>query len=189
MEAARNGWLGKIYMVRGTINTLIQDAGRKDLARFKGGQMFELGAHLVDAVVRLMGKPADVAPFLREHGPQRDGLKDNTVAVFAYERALAMVQSAALHPGAFAHRAFEILGTNGTAVLRPIEPPSLQIDLASAAGPYKAGTNKVAMPAYRRYVEDFANFAAAIRGAATLPVKLQDELIVHEALLAASEML
>ena len=189
LEAARNGWLGKVYMVRGTINTSIPDAGRKDLARFKGGMMFELGAHLIDAVVRLMGKPSEVKPMLREHGSQGDGLKDNTVAVFAYPEALAMVQSAAMQPRAFAHRAFEIIGTNGAAVLRPIEPPALQIDLATAAGPYRAGVNNVPSPPYQRYVEDFANFAVCIRGKARLPVKLEDELVIQEALLAASEML
>ncbi len=186
LEAARRGWLGEVHFVRGTINTLIAPAERLELARFAGGQMFELGCHLIDPLVRLLGPPTKVTPALKKLG--MDGLADDTVAMFEFPRALATIQTSSLDPGAGRYRAFEILGDNGIAVVRPIEPPVLQIDLAKAAGPYRAGLQTVEMPPYRRYVADLAEFAHAIRTGKPLPIPLEQELAVQQALLAASAM-
>ena len=186
LEAARQGWLGEVHFVRGTINTLIAPAERRELARFRGGQMFELGGHLIDPLVRLLGPPVKVTPALKKLG--RDGLADDTVAVFEFPRALATIQTSSLDPGAGRYRSFEIFGANGNAILRPIEPPVLQIDLAQPAGPYKAGPQTVPLPEYRRYIADFIEFADAIRAAKPLPIPLDEELNVQRALLAASGM-
>ena len=43
--------------------------------QFAGGGLFELGSHLVDALVRLLGEPRAVTPFLRKHGDFADDLK------------------------------------------------------------------------------------------------------------------
>jgi predicted dehydrogenase len=188
LEASAKGWLGEVYMVRGQINTLIDASRRPEWGMFKGGQMFELGAHLIDALVRLLGTPVKVVPFLRKQGGYNDDLRDNTIAVFEYPRALAVIQSATLQPGAGAHRSFEVLGTNGTAVIRPLEAPVLTIDLAKPAGPYKKGTQTVPLPTYKRYEGDLADLAAAVRGEKKLVVSLDDELRIHQTLMAASEM-
>jgi predicted dehydrogenase len=188
IEAVRNGWLGEIYMIRGQINTLIEPRRRPEWGMFQGGQMFELGAHLIDALVRLMGPPVKVTPFLRKQGVYEDSLRDNTIAIFEYPRALAVIQSATLQPGSGAHRCFEVLGTNGTAIIRPLEAPELSIDLAKPDGPYKKGLQSVALPPYKRYVDDLAELAAAVRGERKLAVSLDQELEVQKTLLAASEM-
>jgi predicted dehydrogenase len=188
LEAARNGWLGSIYLVRATMNSQVSPDRRPEWAEFKGGAMFEQGSHLIDPVVRLLGKPKAVSPFLKRHADLSDNLADNTVAVFEFDRALAIVTNATHQPNAFAHRFFEILGTNGTALLKPLEPPALQIDLANAAGPYVAGMNSVTLPAYRRYVGEFAALASAIRGESELPVNFDQELLVQETLMGACQM-
>jgi predicted dehydrogenase len=186
LEAARQGWLGDVHFVRGTINTLIAAEERREVARFPGGQMFELGCHLIDPLIRLLGAPTKVKTVLKELGA--DGLADNTVAVFEFAHALATIQTSSLQPGASRHRAFEIFGSNGCAIVRPIEPPQLEIDLAKAAGPYQAKLQKVDMPEYHRYLADFVEFAGAIRSGKPLPVRLEDEIVVQQALLAASAM-
>ena len=73
-------------------------------------------------------------------------------------------------------------------MVRPIQPPALEIDLAKAAGPYRAGQQTVEMPVYKRYVADLVEFAEAIRGVRPIPIKLEDEITVQQALLAASGM-
>ena len=151
--------------------------------------MFELGSHLVDATVRLLGKPKAVTPFLRHHGKFEDSLKDNNVAVLEYERANAVLVNTALQVGSTPQRSFEVLGTKGTAILQPIEPPTLNLELAEAAGPYKKGTQQVLLPAYQRYEGDFAELAAAVRGERALSVSLDKELLVAEAVLRAGGML
>lgn len=188
LEAARKGWLGNIYLVRGAMNTLIGAERRPEWALFHGGQMFEQGCHLIDPMVRLMGRPDKVTPFLRKHGDFNDKLADNTVAVLEWGRALGIVSSSTLQPGAGPHRFFEILGTNGTVVVRPIEPPALHIDLAKAAGPYQATSQSVPLPPYRRYVGCFEELAVAIGHGRPLSVTLQEDLLVQETLMRACEM-
>lgn len=188
LEAARQGWLGDVYLVHGRMNTLIGADRRPEWNRFPGGQMFEQGAHLIDIVVRLLGRPQRITKFLRHDGPYEDTLKDNTAAVLEYSRAMAVITSSVLQPNAGAHRALEIFGTNGSAVVRPIEPPSLVLDLAKPAGPYTAGRRQVELPAYGRYVGDIAALARAVRGERALAATAETELAVHETLLEASGM-
>lgn len=179
LEAARKGWLGEIHTVRGMVDIAADAETRRGLALFKGGVMFEMGCHLIDPTVRLLGRPASVKPVLRT---------DNTVAVLEYPRALAVIGSSALRPNAPRQRSFEILGANGSAVVRPIEPPALQLDLAKAAGPYAAGRNTVKMPLYRRYVDDFAELEQAVRLGKPLSVTPAEDLLVQETLLRACGM-
>jgi predicted dehydrogenase len=188
LEAARHGWLGDVYLIHARMNTLIGEDRRPEWNRFPGGQMFEQGAHLIDIVVRLLGRPLRITRFLRHDGPFADTLKDNTAAVFEYSRAMAVITASVLQPNAGAHRALEIFGTNGNAVVRPIEPPSLEIDLANPAGRYRAGRQKVELPPYERYAADVAALARAVRGERPLATTVETELAVHEVLLDASGM-
>lgn len=187
LEAARAGWLGEIFFVRGTMNTNIGAEMRKAEARFPGGQMFDLAGHMIDPIVRLMGRPEKVTPFLRRSGLVDDGLMDNTLAVFEWRRALGTFSSAAMQPRQNAHRTLEFVGTEGTAVVRPIEPPALHIDLNKAAGPYQAGAQTLSY-SYTRYVDDFVELAAAMRGERKLAVTPEQDLMVQETMLRASGM-
>jgi predicted dehydrogenase len=188
LEAARKGWLGEVYLVRGVINTLIGPERRPQWGRFPGGTLFELGCHLIDPLVRLLGSPIDITSTLKTHGPHQDRLADNTAAVFQFARALGIISSTTLQPGATRHRTFEILGANGTAVVRPIEPPELTVDLAKAAGPYRAGVNTVPLAPYRRYVAEFAELASAVRRGQKLSITPEEDLLVHETLMRACAM-
>jgi predicted dehydrogenase len=188
LEAARQRWLGEVYLVRGQINTLIEPQRRPEWAEFAGGHMFELCAHLIDVTVRLLGRPEKVTPFLRHDASLTDNLKDNTVAVLEYPKAMAIIHGATMQPGSGAQRMFEIQGTNGTATVRPIEPPGVAIELVNAAGPHKKGRHQLAMPEYKRYVDDLAELAAAVRGQKKLSASLEEELLVQETLLRASGM-
>lgn len=186
LEAARNGWLGEVFMVRGTINTLLNETQRGEIAGFSGGQMFELGGHLIDPMIRLLGRPRKVTPVLQKLGT--DALADNTAALFEFPRAIGIIATSSRHPAANRHRSFEIYGTNGCAEVRPIEPPSLLVDLARAAGPYRVNAQTVELLPYTRYVDDFAELAAAVNQGRPLAVTAGQELNVQEALLAASGM-
>ena len=188
LEAARAGVLGDVYLVRGTINTSVSAESRQAMARFRGGHMLELGCHLIDPLIRLMGRPDRVTPFLKRSGVADDDLADNTLAVFEFGGAMGVITGATMQPNAGRHRSFEILGTNGTATMRPIEQPELVFDLAEARGGYVAGRTQVKMPAYRRYVGDFAVLAEAVRGERPLPFTAAEDLLVQEAVLGASGM-
>src|SRR5262249_23087618 len=65
IEAARRGWLGQVYRFRASIDKLIFEEERRQLAKFRGGLMFSEGCHLVDRAVALLGRPKKVTGFLR----------------------------------------------------------------------------------------------------------------------------
>ena len=187
IEAARNGWLGDVYMVKAIMNKKLSPDQRPAWAEFRGGQMFELGGHVIDPLIRLMGRPDRVTPFLQNDSNLDNNMADNTIAVFEFPNALGLVVGAALHHSS-RYRSFTVQGTKGTATLRPIEPPELIMDLTEAAGPYAKGRQKVDLPPYKRYVDDFVELAAAVRGGKPIAVTPHEDLIVQEALIAASAM-
>jgi predicted dehydrogenase len=188
-EAVRSGWLGDVFLVRGMIGSKLAPAQRPDWAQYGGGSMFLLGCHLVDATVRLLGKPRSVTSFLRHQGKFEDTLKDNDVALLEYNSATAVLVNTALQHESVPQRSFEVFGTKGTATLQPIEPPTLKLELGSPAGPYHKGIQLVPLPAYRRYEGDFAELAAAVHGEQGLSVSPEEELMIAETLLRASDML
>ena len=188
LEAVRKGWLGEVFLVRAAISNQLAPARRPEWAEFKGGSLFELGSHLVDVIVRLMGRPRAVTPILRRHGRFEDHLKDNNAVVLEYGTTLAVLTNTALQEAKLAQRGFEVLGSNGSAVLRPLEPPGLEIEFVNAAGPYQKGVQAVSLPPYTRYEADFAALARAVRGEQPLLVPLDVELAVQETLLRASGM-
>src|SRR5262245_9609856 len=57
IEAARHGWLGRIYRFRASIDKLVLAEERRHLAKFRGGLMFSEGCHLIDRAVAVLGKP------------------------------------------------------------------------------------------------------------------------------------
>jgi predicted dehydrogenase len=187
MEAARQGWLGDAYMVRGTINTDLGAAGRQTVGRYRGGQMFELGGHLIDRIVAFWGRPREVRSWLRHDTSFPDKTADNNLTVLEYDKGLAVVTSAARMAGASQHRSFEIIGTDGTFQIQPVEPGNkMRVSMREAKGPYKAGWQEVEMPNQPRYIGDFKELARALLGKEPLKYSYDHELLVHETLLRAS---
>jgi predicted dehydrogenase len=192
LEAMQNGWLGDIFLLRAMMNTQVGADSRTEWAKFKGGDMFEQGSHLIDFMVRAMGKPSKVTSVLRKDGrAHKDTLLDNTAAILEWPSAMGVLTAAALQPAARVHRFLEVQGTNGIAVLRPIEDPVLAIDLVKAAGPYSAGAQRVQLAQYKRYEGDFEELADCIRkGKSQLPtITPEQDLAIQETLLRASQML
>jgi predicted dehydrogenase len=194
VEAARNGWLGEIYCVRCTISSDIPAmsqpgwdgiSSRESLARFQGGMMFELGCHMIDRVVDVLGRPAKVTSFLRHDRPARDSLADNTLAVFEYDRAMAEIYTAAQQPSGGVHRRFEVQGTNGTFTVAPFNPPHAEVDLKTPAGPYLAGRQAVELSSVPENVGAFGQFAEVIRGRSKSLFDPGREREVQETLLRA----
>jgi predicted dehydrogenase len=190
-EAMKQGWLGEVYLMRGTIHTDIAGQLRKDVAGFKGGMMFELGSHQIDRVVDLFGRPKQIKSWLKKTTlGAKDGLADNTLAILEYDGALAVLSTSARMPGATQHRSFEIIGTEGAIVIQPVEPGTkMRVSLREAKGPYRAGWQDIELPPQPRYIGDFQDLARAIQTNTPLTYSYDFELLVHETILrAAGEM-
>ena len=186
-DAARKGWLGDVYLLRATIDKDLQVERRKNWGRSKGGTFFELASHLVDLVVMFWGKPTGVKSWMRNDTLQ-DGLADNTLAVFEYPQGLAIITSAATMAGSAPHRSFEVIGTDGSFVIRPLEPgDKMQVVMRDLKGPYRAGWQDVELPKHVRYVEDFEELARALKSNQPLKYSYDHELLVQETLIRACE--
>lgn len=185
-EAARQGWLGEIFEVHGVISKTVGAAERRQLAEYPGGSMFELGCHLIDPLLHLLGRPDNVVPFNRRTLPE-DSLYDNMLAVFEYPHATATIRSSLLEVEGGRRRQFVVCGTAGTITIRPLEPARLELTLNSPQGDYRAGTQQVTLPASEgRYHGAWRELAAVIQGERTFPFTSAHDLAVQQAVLTAS---
>lgn len=187
IDAANQGWLGKVYMVRTTINS-DRDQPQRDLeAKYPGGSMFELGGHVIDRVAELLGRPAKVRSWLRHDTGVDDKLADNTLAVFEYDGALAVVATAARMYGSGNHRSFEVIGSDGSFMIQPLGGDSkMTVAMREARGPYRQGWQTIDPGPQPRYIADFVELARALKTETPLKLSYDHELLVHETLLRAS---
>jgi predicted dehydrogenase len=188
-QAVKEGWLGRVHYLHGSMNSNLPAEKRKALAFHPGGMMFELGCHLMDMLVLLMGRPQKVTPTLRHDAAFDDTLADNTVAVFEFDRAVAVVESAAMEAHPSQRRHFEVCGDGGSIVLQPLEPPAVRLCLSKPQGRYAAGWQNVELKDVPRYVGDMEELARCIRGEAHFPYSYAHDEIVQETVLRASGVL
>src|SRR4051794_35442170 len=158
-EFLKKGWLGEVFEVHAVISKVVDPASRRELARYPGGIMFELGCHIIDLVVGVLGKPKEVAAFPARSSRAEDGLVDNMLAVFTYPRATASVKSSALEVEGGARRHLVVCGTEGTFHIQPLDNPAARVALSVARGEYRKGYQDVSFPKYTRYVDDAADMA------------------------------
>jgi predicted dehydrogenase len=184
-EMLRQGWLGDVFEVHTVMSKVIPAAGRGELLPYKGGLMFELGCHVIDLVVGVLGKPAAVHAFPRHSSKIDDGLLDNMLAVFEYPRATASVKSSALEVDGGDRRHFVVCGTEGTFHIQPLDNPSARVALSAPHGEYRKGYQDIRFPKYSRYVGDAADMAQVIRGEKPSDFSYEHDLAVQESLLKA----
>jgi predicted dehydrogenase len=184
-EFLRQGWLGDIFEVHTVMSKVVSDQDRRSLAEFRGGMMFELGCHVLDLVVGILGEPAQVHSHSQHASAIQDGLADNTLAVLTYPRALATVKSSAMEVDGGARRHLVVCGTEGTFHIQPLDNPTARVSLSSAHGKYKKGINELTFPKYVRYVEDAADMARILRGEKPSDFSYQHDLAVQRTLLKA----
>ena len=185
LNAVRNNWLGQVFFVHGSIGSRINAEARKELAFHPGGMMLELGCHLIDILVAILGRPVRVTPVLRHDSDIDDGLADNTLAVFHYRRAVAMIESAAMESEGFQRRRLEICGTEGTVVAEPIEPAAVRLHLKEPGNGYSAGWQNVSVPDTRRYEGDLRELARCVRNREQASFSRDHDYAVQETILRA----
>ena len=179
------GWLGEPFEVHAVMSKVLDADSRAEAAPYPGGIMFELGCHVLDLVVGVLGRPTDVAGFNRHSAPLADGLLDNMLAVLTYPKATATVKATALEVEGFDRRHLVVCGTGGTFHVQPLDNPAARVSLSQARDGYKKGTQAVTFPKYTRYVGDAADMARVIRGEKKFDFTPGHDLAVQEALLRA----
>lgn len=185
-ELLAKGWLGDVFEVDAVMSKVVPAAQRRPLAEYPGGIMFELGCHVIDLVVGVLGKPQAVHAYPRHSARIDDSLADNMLAVLEYPRATATVRSSAVEVEGFARRQFVVCGTEGTCHIQPLDDPSARVAFSSRRGEYRPQYQDVRFPKYVRYVDDAADMARIIRGEKEADFSYEHDLAVQETVLRAS---
>ena len=180
------GWLGEVFEVDTVMSKVVPPATRRGLAEYPGGIMFELGCHIIDLVIGVLGKPQAVHAYPRRSSSLDDGLADNMLAVLEYPRATATVRSSGVEVEGFARRHFVVCGTGGVCHIQPLDNPSARVALDAPHGEYRRGYQDVQFPKYVRYVADAADMAQIIRGEKAADFSYDHDLAVQETVLLAS---
>ena len=183
---ARSGFLGHVFSVRARIATLADEKARVRIGEHRGGIFYDLAGHMLDQIVWLLGRPHTVTSFLRHDDEVAPGFSDNTLGVFEYDRAMAILDIAAMETPPRARR-FEVYGTAGWAIMEPFEPAeTLRLCLPEAKGGYSEGITTIALEDRPRYVASLAAFIRDVRGEKEPDRSLDHELLVQETLLRAT---
>lgn len=185
-EFLARGWLGEVFEVHTVMSKVVPPADRVGLAAYPGGIMFELGCHVLDLVIGVLGEPERVTGVDRQVRTT-DALRDNMLAVLEYPTAIATVKSAAVEVEGFARRQLTVCGTEGTFHIQPLDNPSARIALSQPREGFKAGLQDMSFPKFTRYVADAADMARVIRGEKPDDFPSSHELTVQRTLLATCQ--
>lgn len=184
-EFLKQGWLGDVFEVHTVMSKVVPPGARRGLAEYPGGILFELGCHILDLVIGILGPPSEVTGFNQHAASIEDRLLDNMLAVLEYPRALATVKSSAQEVEGFARRHLVVCGSGGTFHIQPLDNPSARVALSKPRGSYKAGYQDITFPKYTRYVADAADMAQILRGEKETDFPYEHDLTVQRTLLKA----
>lgn len=184
-QAVREGWLGELTEVDVFIGKLGDPGAREFIGQLPGGGMFELGCHVIDTVVTLLGPPKSVTAFKT---PSRDdGVGDNQMAVFEYPRATAVVRCNYADPFGDDRRRISVTGTEGTLEIAPMESRKVTLSLTHARGGYAKGTQSFPFGSPSgRFDGEFIDLFHVLRGEKAFEWDAAHDIAVHEAVLRAS---
>lgn len=184
----KKGWLGDVFEVHAVMSKVVGPADRRRFAEYPGGMMFELGCHVLDLVIGILGKPLEVSSVNLHSSTVDDNLLDNMLAVLRYPRASATVKATALEVEGGDRRHLVVCGTEGTFHIQPLDNPTVRLSLAKPRGEYGKGTRTVQLPKYTRYVDDARDMARIIRGEKAPDFSYEHDLTVQETLLRACKL-
>lgn len=182
-EMARGGELGDVFAIRAHMSTNVDLAERREQSRHPGGILYDLGGHVLDQIVWLLGRPLQVRSALQNIAtPEIPSYSDNTVAVLEFERAVAIVDIAAMEPKPTARR-FEVYGTRGSAILEPFDPvKTLRLARDDRAEVPQLET----VERQQLYERELAAFVDVIEERRAPDRPAEHELLVQETLLRAT---
>ncbi len=193
MKAIGNNWLGDIFEFQaGMSHDYGGEAYQRYLGNFRGGIFFNLGCHLIDLAIFMLGRPIGIKPFLKSAPGTPENIKNNCLVIMEYPHATASLRACSMEVDGLAHRRFKICGTGGSIEFSPLErfdgePLRLRLTLREGNEEYAAGSHMVDCGVTRdRYENQLLEFAEIVRGKMTSPYSYEHDYLVQEALLAAS---
>ena len=193
LDISRSNIIGDVFQIRAHMSTKIPEknpkgmlTGKEGISSFKGGIFFDLGGHMIDQIISILGAPNKVFSFLKnnENNENLPFFMDNTLGVLEFNNALATVEITASEINPLARR-FEVYGTMGSVILEPFEPAEkLKLHLEYETGIYKKGVNFISLENKPRYKKSFDGFISNIINNSSPKRTLEHEEKVQEILLS-----
>ena len=189
VQAIRDGWFGDVFEIEANMDHGYGDDDyRRYLGSFRGGILYNLGCHLADFVVSMLGEPVAAHTAIATAPGSPAGSRDNGACILEYASgALVYLRSCGRKVGQIRRR-LRIAGTLGSAEICPIEhfdgrPLLLEVEFAKPVGGIPAGrcqtidfgpqgTNALV----DRYASQLRQFARIVRGEEAEP----DDLCEHD---------
>jgi predicted dehydrogenase len=179
------GWLGDPFEIEAVMSKVLSRYKRRLWSEHPGGTMFELGCHLIDLAVGLLGPPQQVTPINQHAAKMDDPLLDNMLTVCTWPRAIGTLKSSGLEVEGFARRHFTLCGTEGTVQIQPMDNPSVRLALSKPRGHYQTEYQRIDFEPYQRYVDDLADLAQIVRGEKESDYNSAHDLAVQKVILQA----
>lgn len=177
LELKNSGELGEVYSVEAHMSVYHDENKRRWLKTFKGGMMFYLGCHLVDAACMFLGFPDEVIPLSTSTGNDGIDCEDFGCAILKYDNGSAYIRTCASEVNGFGRRGITVAGTRGTVQIYPTEQHisscDTDLDLISKAritllkerpNQWGFGGTEYTSDPFNRYAPMLLQFAAQVRG-------------------------
>jgi predicted dehydrogenase len=186
-QAVREGWLGKIFEVHGVMSKQSSGEERRGNSPLRHGTLFELGCHLIDALMSVLGKTEAITTFSRNIRTDLDAIPDSQIAVFEYPAATATIRVSLNEVDGGRRRQFVVCGTEGTLEIKPLEPPRATLALTRACGKFPSGYQEVELPPpASRYDDHLRELARIARSEVPSEYPPAHDLAVQEMVLRAA---
>ena len=185
IRLVKAGALGDIFYYRGHIPKpkSWHEQLEAENGYYKGSVYFEMGGHLVDLMVAMMGKPERVQSMLGKHYGNRQHA-DNAVAIHEFDNGLGTIDTASMHIDSKYTRRIEVYGAKGTAIHTPIGSNNLNLCLEAATEGYKAGSQDLEITPPDDFPTLLRELAACASGEKTPDYTLEHDLAVQQTLFA-----
>jgi predicted dehydrogenase len=123
LEKLENGTLGRIYSINAEMSACDPLKYRQWLDSFPGGGMYIFGSHMLDLVIRFMGKPEKIHSFFTRSGKDETSITDQCLAVLQYPQGMARIFTSAVEVNGYGRRQFVVCGEKSTVSILPMERP------------------------------------------------------------------
>lgn len=183
-QIVQDGLLGELFFFRARISKAesVYEQLLPELSLYQGGTFFELGCHILDMGIILLGAPTRVQRVLRTDYGSEPRFADNTVAVVEFAGGIGLFESSAMEVDP--KRRIEIYGTKGSIIMQPIMPTEVELCLEEAHAPYVAGWQRVPVGERAMFSQDIVEFIAVINGDKEPEYSPEQTLLTQRTLLA-----
>jgi predicted dehydrogenase len=169
------------------MSTHVDLTERTEQSRHLGGILYDLGGHMLDQIVWLLGRATGVNTVLRNDAtPELPSYTDNGVSVLEFAHGQAVLDIASMEPRPTARR-FEVYGTQGSAILEGFDPArTVRLALEEPWSSYTAGEQLLQLPEVSRqelYERELLAFLGVVRGEQPADRSPEHELLVQETLM------